>query len=230
MTKILNKIKDPADVKKLSPADLDKLAKEIRQLIICTVAKTGGHLASNLGVVELTLALYKVFDFPKDKLVWDVGHQCYTHKIITDRKDQFDTLRQHGGISGFPRREESKYDTFNVGHASTSLSAALGIAKARDFKKGRNKIVAVIGDGSLTGGLALEGLNQIGASKSDIIVVLNDNKMSISENVGAVASYLNKIISNPRVIKTRDKTRDLVRKLPNRLGRLALRTGEIVEG
>ena len=230
MTKILDKIKTPADIKKLSVKDLNKLAHEIRQLIICTTAKTGGHLASNLGVVELTLALYRVFDFPKDKLIWDVGHQCYTHKIITGRKDKFATIRQHDGISGFPRREESKYDAFGVGHASTSLSAALGIAKARDFKKGQGKIVAVIGDGSLTGGLAFEGLNQIGTAQSDLIVILNDNKMSISENVGAVASYLNKIISDPRVIKTRDKARDLVRKLPNRLGRLALRTGELVEG
>jgi len=230
MTKILDKIKDPADIKKLSVKELEKLAHEIRQLIISTVADTGGHLASNLGVVELTLALYKSFDFPQDKLIWDVGHQCYTHKIITGRKDKFTTLRQQDGISGFPRREESKYDAFGVGHASTSLSAALGMAKARDLKQKKEKVVAVIGDGSLTGGLALEGLNQIGTAQSDMIVILNDNKMSISENVGAVASYLNKIISNPRVIKTRDKTRDLVRKLPNRLGRLALRTGELVEG
>lgn len=230
MTKLLDKIKDPADIKKLSVKQLDQLAKEIRQLIICTVADTGGHLASNLGVVELTLALYKVFNFPKDKLIWDVGHQCYTHKIITGRKDKFTTLRQHDGISGFPKREESKYDAFGVGHASTSLSAALGMAKARDLKKQPEEVVAVIGDGSLTGGLALEGLNQIGVAQSDLIVILNDNKMSISENVGAVASYLNKIISDPRVIKTRDKARDLVRKLPDRLGKLALRTGEIVEG
>ncbi|MFH2104975.1 MAG: 1-deoxy-D-xylulose-5-phosphate synthase [Parcubacteria group bacterium] len=230
MTKLLNKIESPADIKKLSVKELERLAQEIRQLIISTVADTGGHLASNLGVVELTLALYKSFNFPQDKLVWDVGHQCYTHKIITGRKDKFATLRQQDGISGFPRRTESKYDAFGVGHASTSLSAALGMAKARDLKQKKEKIVAVIGDGSLTGGLALEGLNQIGTAQSDLIVVLNDNKMSISENVGAVASYLNKIISDPRVIKTRDKARDLVRKLPNRLGRLALRTGELVEG
>ena len=230
MTKILDKIKSPADVKKLSAEDLTKLAKEIRQLIICTTAKTGGHLASNLGAVELTLALHKIFNLPKDKLIWDVGHQCYTHKIITGRKDKFATLRQHDGISGFPRREESEYDAYGVGHASTSLSAALGMAKARDMKRSKEEVVAVIGDGALTGGLALEGLNQIGASGSDIVVILNDNKMSISENVGAVSSYLNKIISDPLVIKTRDKARNFVRKLPNRLGKLALRTGEIVEG
>ncbi len=195
MSNFLDKISGPQDLKKLKTQELIQLADEIRQLIISTVAKNGGHLASNLGVVELTLALHYVFDSPIDKIIWDVGHQAYTHKILTGRKDKFATLRQHGGLSGFPKREESEHDHFNTGHASTAISAGLGISLTRDFKKEKNRVIAIVGDGSLTGGLAFEALNQAGALKSNLIVILNDNKMSISKNVGALSFHLNEISS-----------------------------------
>ena len=193
--RLLEKINNPGDLKLLKPDQLPQLAKEIREEIVRTVSKTGGHLASSLGVVELTIALHFVFDTPKDKIVWDVGHQSYAHKLLTGRREQFHTLRQHGGISGFPRREESVYDTFNVGHSSTSLSAALGMAEARCIKGEKHSVIAVIGDGSLTAGLAWEGLNQAGDMKKDLIVILNDNELSISPNVGALSAYLTRIIT-----------------------------------
>jgi len=193
--RLLESINTPDDLKLLKPEQLPQLAEEIREEIINTVSKTGGHLASSLGVVELTIALHYIFDTPQDKIVWDVGHQSYAHKILTGRRERFHTLRQHGGISGFPRREESVYDVFNVGHSSTSLSAALGMAEARCFKGEKHKVLAVIGDGSLTAGLAWEGLNQAGHMKKDLIVILNDNELSISPNVGALSAYLTRIIT-----------------------------------
>lgn len=188
--KFLDKINSPADVKKLSVPQLEQLAKEIRQLLISVISHTGGHLAPNLGVVELTLALHKVFNTPEDKIIFDVGHQAYIHKIITGRREQFPTLRQYGGLSGFPKRSESEHDAFGTGHSSTSISAALGMACARDLQGEYYNVVAVIGDGSMTGGMAFEALNNAGMLHKKMIVVLNDNEMSISKNVGAMSEYL----------------------------------------
>lgn len=188
--KFLDKINSPADVKKLSVPQLEQLAKEIRQLLISVISHTGGHLAPNLGVVELTLALHKVFNTPEDKIIFDVGHQAYIHKIITGRREQFPTLRQYGGLSGFPKRSESEHDAFGTGHSSTSISAALGMACARDLQREDYNVVAVIGDGSMTGGMAFEALNNAGMLHKKMIVVLNDNEMSISKNVGAMSEYL----------------------------------------
>ena len=187
---ILDTINSPADVKALSMEELKQLAEEIRQLLISVIAKTGGHLAPNLGVVELTLALHRVFSTPEDKIVFDVGHQAYIHKIITGRREQFPTLRQYGGLSGFPKRSESAHDAFGTGHSSTSISAALGMAVARDIKQQDYNVIAVIGDGSMTGGMAFEALNNAGTLHKRMIVVLNDNEMSISKNVGAMSEYL----------------------------------------
>lgn len=187
---LLDKINSPADVKKLSDEQLKQLAAEIRQLLIKVISHTGGHLAPNLGVVELTLALHKVFNTPKDKLVFDVGHQAYIHKIITGRREQFPTLRQYGGLSGFPKRSESEHDAFGTGHSSTSISAALGMAVARDLQGEDYNVVAIIGDGSMTGGMAFEALNNAGTLHKKMVVVLNDNEMSISKNVGAMSDYL----------------------------------------
>ena len=187
---ILDKIENPEDIKKLTIKEKKQLAKEIRKLIIKVVLEKGGHLSSNLGVVELTIALYSQIDLEKDKVIWDVGHQTYTHKILTGRKKLFSTLRQKNGISGFPKREESKYDAFNTGHSSTSISAALGMARARDILKEDKKIYAVIGDGAITSGIALEGLNDTGISDTDITIILNDNQMSISKNTGGFSKFL----------------------------------------
>ena len=190
MTELLSSIKKPNDVKAIPEEKLPRLAAEIRKEILLTVSKNGGHLASNLGAVELTIALHRFLTFPEDKLIWDVGHQCYTHKILTGRRDSFSTLRKEGGISGFPKREESECDAFDTGHSSTSLSVAAGTAMARDLKGQKNRVVAVIGDGSLSGGMAYEALNNIGRFGTNVIVVLNDNEMSISKNVGGIANYL----------------------------------------
>jgi 1-deoxy-D-xylulose-5-phosphate synthase len=192
---ILDKINSPADLKKIPREDLPKLALEIRQLIVNVVSKTGGHLASSLGVVELTIALHYVFDVPKDKIIWDVGHQAYAHKLITGRRNLFHTLRQLGGISGFPKISESPYDAFTTGHSSTSISSGLGIATAKVLKKESSKVIAVIGDGSMTAGLAFEGLNQAGDIHKDMIVILNDNDHSIAQNVGALSSLLSRTFS-----------------------------------
>ena len=192
---ILEKIDKPSDLKMIKKELLPELAEELRNRMLETVSHTGGHLASSLGAVELTLALHYVFNTPQDKIVWDVGHQTYAHKLLTGRRDRFSTLRQMSGISGFPKREESEYDTFNVGHASTSISAALGMAVARDLKKENYKVLAVIGDGSMTGGMAFEALNNAGHLKKDLIVILNDNEMFISRKVGAFAGYLTKIMT-----------------------------------
>ena len=196
MAKILEKINSPADIKSLSLKELNTLAAELREVIIATCAANGGHLAPSLGVVELTIALHRVFASPQDKIVWDVGHQAYAHKLLTGRRERFGTLRTLGGISGFPKRDESPHDAFDVGHASTSISAALGMAVGRDLKKAGNKVIAVIGDGSMTGGLAYEGLNNAGHLNKDLIVILNDNEMSIAENVGAVSTLLSRTITS----------------------------------
>ncbi|KQC07786.1 MAG: 1-deoxy-D-xylulose-5-phosphate synthase [Smithella sp. SDB] len=211
---VLQKIEHPADIRKLNIAELNTLAKEIRSLIINTVATSGGHLASSLGAVELTLALHYVFNTPQDKIVWDVGHQSYAHKIITGRKDRFFTLRRQNGISGFPRREESVYDVFNVGHSGTSISAASGFAEAGSLKGDNKKIIAVIGDGSMTTGMAFEGLNWAGDREKNMIVVLNDNEMSISPNVGALSSYLNRLMTGNALTKLRINTKKLLKKIP----------------
>lgn len=211
--KILDTINSPADVKKLSIEELEQLSDEIREFIIKTVSKTGGHLASSLGSVELTLALHYVYNTPKDKIVWDVGHQAYAHKIITGRKDVFHTLRQYNGISGFPRREESEYDTFGVGHASTAVSAALGMVVARELAGEDYKVIAVIGDGSLSGGLTYEGLNHAGHLGYDFIVVLNDNAMFISKSVGAIAKMLVKLLTLGLVKKVESKIEKFLRRL-----------------
>ena len=208
----LEKISSPEDVKKLNISQLDTLAKEIRQFLVDNVMRTGGHLASNLGVVELTLALAKTFDFPEDKLVFDVGHQCYVYKLITGRMDKFTTLRRLGGISGFPRTGESEYDSFDVGHASTSVSAAVGMARARDLNGTDENVIAVIGDGALTGGLSFEALNDVGLRKTKMIVVLNDNEMSIQKNVGGLSAHLSKLRVNPRYINTKSDVQEFLKR------------------
>ncbi|MFP4521418.1 MAG: 1-deoxy-D-xylulose-5-phosphate synthase [Fibrobacterota bacterium] len=210
---LLENINSPADLKKLERKDLSALAEEIRERILSVVSETGGHLAPSLGVVELTIALHYVYESPEDRIVWDVGHQAYPHKILTGRNPKFPTIRQHGGLSGYPRRSESPHDAFDVGHASTSISAALGMACARDVKKDKRNIVAVIGDGSMTGGLAYEGLNNAGHLRSDITVVLNDNKMSISPNVGAMSRYLSRALADPRFNKLKDDVWSLMGRL-----------------
>ena len=212
--KYLKNIKSPADLKKLPEEDLPLLAGEIRQVLIDTVSHTGGHLASNLGAVELTLAIHRVFDSPKDKIVWDVGHQAYTHKLITGRYDVFDTLRQQDGISGFCHPNESEHDTFYSGHSGTSISSAYGIARANKIKKNDSYTVAVIGDGSFTGGLVYEALNNAGREKSNLIVILNDNEMSISQNVGALAKYLAKIRSKNRYVTMKARIERTLDKIP----------------
>ncbi len=213
MGKLLDTIQTPNDIKQLNNKELEALSEEIRAYIIEVVAQNGGHLASNLGAVELTLALHRAFDFSKDRLIWDVGHQSYTHKILTGRKDAFRTLRQEDGISGFPKYTESVYDAFNTGHSSTSVSAALGMARARDLQGEDYKICAVIGDGALTGGMAFEGLNDAGDSISQLLIVLNDNEMSINQNVGGMAKYLSKISSGPSYYKLKKGLRSKLGKM-----------------
>lgn len=215
MENILGHINSPADLKILSLPQLSQLAEEIRERLIETVSETGGHLASNLGVVELTLALHYIFDSPKDKIIWDVGHQSYVHKLLTGRQELLEDLRQDGGIAGFPRREESPHDIFNTGHGSTSISAALGLAQARDLKGSDENIIAVIGDGALTGGMALEALNQASHLTENLIVILNDNQMSIARNVGAMASYLSKIRFDPRYLKAKQDFEQAMEFLPH---------------
>ncbi|OPY05108.1 MAG: 1-deoxy-D-xylulose-5-phosphate synthase [Syntrophaceae bacterium PtaB.Bin038] len=212
---MLERINSPADIKLLSQDELEALAEEIRKVIIETCSANGGHLAPSLGTVELTLALHYVFDAPRDKIVWDVGHQAYAHKLITGRRERFHTLRRRGGVCGFPRREESVYDVFSVGHSSTSISASAGIAEARCLNGESYKIVAVIGDGSMTAGMAFEGLNWAGDRNKDLIIVLNDNEMSISPNVGALSAYLNQIMTGRRVTRLRNDVKQFLRSIPN---------------
>ena len=211
---ILEKVNYPEDIKKLKIDEKNKLSAELRDFLIENISKTGGHLASNLGVVELTIALLSCFDVPKDKIVWDVGHQTYVYKILTGRKDKFNTLRQKDGIAGFPRTDESLYDSFDTGHSSTSISAALGMARARDILHQDNKIVAVIGDGALTGGMALEALNDAGISKTNLIVILNDNEMSISKNTGGMSKILSKLRSGKGYLRRRARIREFVMHIP----------------
>lgn len=211
---ILKDIQSPKDIKGLSTENLETLAYEIRKFLVNSVTRTGGHLASNLGVVELTLALHSVFDFSKDRIIWDVGHQAYVHKMLTGRMDKFDTLRQFGGLAGFPKTAESVYDAFNTGHSSTSASAAMGMARARDLSGDDYNVVAVFGDGALTGGMIFEALNDAGHSQSKVIFILNDNEMSISQNVGAVAKYLQRLRQRPGYFKSKDAIEDLLAKLP----------------
>jgi len=214
MSKILDEIGSPADLKKLKKRELSRLAKEIRALIIEVVSKRGGHLSSNLGVVDLAIALHYVFDAPRDKIIWDVGHQCYAHKILTGRKEKFRTLRQYQGLCGFPSREESEYDVYNTGHASTALSAALGMAVAGNKKKKGYQVVAVVGDGSLTGGVAWEALNQIGHHREKVIIVLNYNEMSISHNVGAMSKYLSYIVTGQHYLRIKDHVKSILKSVP----------------
>jgi len=228
MNSIIDSINSPADLGALSFAQLEQLAAEIRQLIITTCAANGGHLAPSLGVVELTLALHRVFRSPEDRIVWDVGHQAYAHKIITGRRDLFHSLRTLGGISGFPKRAESPHDLFDVGHSSTSISAALGMAVGRDLDRRKSKVVAVIGDGSMTGGIAFEGLNHAGHLNKDLVVILNDNEMSIAENVGALSNFLSRTITNEFVHKIKKDMGSFLEGLDH-FGRGALKAAKRAE-
>lgn len=228
MYPLLEKINTPNDVKKLSIFELEALARELRSMIIETVATNGGHLAPNLGTVELTLALHSVFQFPQDKLIWDVGHQAYTHKLLTGRRDRFSTLRLKGGITGFPNRSESIYDAFGVGHASTSISAALGMAVARDVSKRHNQVISVIGDGALTGGMAYEALNHAGSLGTHLIVILNDNEMSIDANVGAMSEYLSRIRIAPQYNRVKKDMGNLLMSIP-RIGDTVYRTASHIK-
>ena len=195
---LLDNLSGPECLRTMDVPTLNRLADEVRDGLVRTIAKVGGHFAPNLGVIELTIAMYHAYGIPEDKVIWDVGHQCYPHKMLTGRWNQLSSIKQYGGISGYLRRDESKYDLFGAGHASTSLSAALGFAKARDLRGSKEHVLAVIGDGSLTGGMALEAMLNIGDQKTDMVVVLNDNNMSIAENVGALATMLAKLRLNPK--------------------------------
>ncbi|HWR89294.1 MAG TPA: 1-deoxy-D-xylulose-5-phosphate synthase, partial [Dissulfurispiraceae bacterium] len=226
---LIETIASPQDLRKLSLKNLNVLADELRQLILDRVSRNGGHLASNLGVVELTIALHYVFNSPEDKIIWDVGHQSYTHKLLTGRHKVFDTLRQYGGISGFPRRQESPHDAFGAGHSSTSISAALGIREGRDFRGERFRVIAVIGDGALTAGLAFEGLNHAGHLKKDFLVILNDNEMSISPNVGALSSYLSKVLTGTFYKKFKRETKAILEGIP-RIGESFAKIAQRAEG
>lgn len=214
MQNILDKVNTPEDLRKLTLEEKEKLAEDLRNFILETVSKTGGHLASNLGVVELTIALHSIFNTPKDKLIWDVGHQSYVHKILTGRKDKMSTLRKLDGLSGFPKISESEYDVFETGHSSTSISAALGIARARDVLNEDYEVIAVIGDGALTGGMAEEAMNDAGSSNSNIIVILNDNEMSISKNVGGISMFLSKLRSKKLYTVSNKKIKEITMKIP----------------
>ena len=211
---LLSTIHSPADLKSLSGDELTALCAEIREKLIDIVSVNGGHLSSNLGTVELTVALHRVFDCPRDSIIFDVGHQSYTHKMLTGRYDRIDTIRREGGLSGFPKRSESPCDAFNAGHASTSISAAFGIAKAKTMQGDPSYTVAVIGDGSLTGGLAYEGLNNAGRYNKNFVVILNDNRMSISKNVGAMARYLTSIRMRPGYLRLKEKSERVLDKIP----------------
>ena len=228
LASILDCINKPQDLKRLSLADLEKLSREIRQLIIQTVAKNGGHLAPNLGVVELTIAIHRVFNSPYDKIVWDVGHQSYVHKILTGRRGQFATLRQLGGLCGYPKRSESEHDAFGTGHSSTSISSALGLALGRDISREKNSVIAVIGDGSLTGGEAYEAINHAGQLGTNLTVILNDNEMSISKNVGAMSEYLAKMRTAPSYSKMKHDIESLLRRIPA-IGESVAKTAERVK-
>ena len=214
MEEVLKNINGVKDLKKLKIKEKKKLAEELREKILDIVSKNGGHLASNLGVVELTIALHSVFNTPRDSIIWDVGHQTYVHKILTGRKDQMDTLRKFNGIAGFPKTSESEFDCFNTGHSSTSISVALGMARANKLDDRKNKVIAVIGDGALTGGMAQEALNDAGSSNSDITVILNDNEMSISKNVGGMTYFLSKLRTKRFYTRTNSRVKRLFLRIP----------------
>jgi 1-deoxy-D-xylulose-5-phosphate synthase len=222
---LISKIDSPADLKKMSNNELQELGKEVRNFLIESVSKTGGHLASNLGVVELTIAIHRVFNSPKDKVIWDVGHQAYVHKLFTGRKHLFHSLRKHKGMSGFPKRCESEHDAFETGHSSTSISAGLGMAKARDILGEKHAVVSIIGDGALTGGMAFEALNHAGHANTDFIVILNDNEMSISQNVGGLSKYLNRLRSDPAYFKVKNDVQNILNKIPA-VGKAMFKTAE----
>ncbi len=224
MSKLLDQVHSPRDIRSMTITQLNDLAREIRREIISTVSKTGGHLAPSLGVVELTLAIHLVFNSPIDKIIWDVGHQSYVHKLVAGRRDEFGTLRQFGGLSGFPRPCESIHDAFGTGHSSTSISAGLGMAVARDLRGEKHSVVAVIGDGAMTGGMAFEALNHAGHLKKDLIVILNDNEMSIAHNVGAMSGYLTRLRTDPAYSRGKEEIEQLLRKIP--VGPTLLRLGE----
>ena len=233
MSKLLDSVDSPQDLKNIPVEKLPELAKEIRDMLLDTISKTGGHLSSNLGVVELTLAMHYVFNSPMDKFVWDVGHQSYVHKLLTGRKSRFDTLRQYDGLCGFTKREESQHDHWNCGHGGTSISAALAFAKARDLKKEKNDVVAIIGDGSLTAGMAFEGLNHTGHIQSDMIVVLNDNEWSISANVGGMSAHLSKIMTGQVMLKIKQEIGQLLLAVPGigkEISRYAHKIDEAIKG
>ena len=211
---ILERINEPQDIKKLSYDEMQILAGEIREFLIETISRTGGHLASNLGVVELTIAMYRVFDFPRDKVIWDVGHQAYTHKILSGRKEGFGALRQFGGMSGFPKRKESPFDVFDTGHSSTSISAGLGMVQARDILGEDYRVISVIGDGALTGGMAYEALNNAGGQKTNFIIILNDNNMSIAPNVGGMSTYLSELRAGEGYNQLKQNVSDSLKRVP----------------
>ena len=211
---LLDQIKGVNDIKNISPSDYQELAQEIRDFLIEKISHTGGHLGSNLGAVELTMALHLSLNLPQDKLIWDVGHQSYTHKLLTGRKDGFENLRKFGGMSGFPKRKESECDCFDTGHSSTSISAGLGLVKARDIQGGTNTVVSVIGDGSLTGGMAYEALNNAAKLETNFIIVLNDNNMSISENVGGMSKYLNNIRTADAYLNIKEGIYNTLKEIP----------------
>src|SRR6201989_815797 len=230
-TPMLDQIASPADLKGLSGDELELVAQELRQETIAAVSTTGGHLGAGLGVVELTVALHAVFDTPADKIVWDVGHQAYPHKILTGRRARIRTLRQGGGLSGFTKRSESEYDPFGAAHSSTSISAGVGMAVARDLKGGDNHVIAVIGDGSMSAGMAYEAMNNAGAHKNRLIVILNDNDMSIAPPVGAMSAYLSRLVSSPPYTGSRNVVKRWARRvLPRSLFKVAQRTEEYARG
>ena len=212
--KLLDRINSPADLKELSLEEMETLAGEIREEIIKTVSKTGGHLAPSLGVVELTIAVHHVFNAPNDKIIWDVGHQSYAHKLITGRRAHFNTIRTYGGLSGFPKRHESPYDTFDTGHSSTSISVGLGISTAKALKGEKDRVISIIGDGSMTAGMAYEGLNQAGDNEKDLIVILNDKAMSIAPNVGAFSSFLSRNVTGRRFVTLKREMENFLKSLP----------------
>lgn len=230
---LLKAIHSPGDLKRISPEQFPELCQEIREQIISVVSNVGGHLASNLGVVELTVALHYLLDTPKDKIVWDTSNQAYTHKLLTGRREQFHTLRQYGGLSGFCKREESVYDTFNAGHAGTGVSAAFGMVEAREQMKEKHKVICVVGDGAMTAGMTLEGLHHAGGANKDFLVILNDNQMSISKNVGAISAYLNRTFTGEFYARVREETGQLLRKIPHigyEMEKIARRAEELAKG
>src|SRR5438445_6382633 len=227
---LLETIQSPADVRRLGRAELKQLATELREFVLHSVSQTGGHLSSNLGTVELTIALHHVFDTPRDRLVWDVGHQAYPHKILTGRRDRIRTIRQGNGLSGFTKRAESEYDPFGAAHSSTSISAGLGMAVARDLAGRSNNVIAVIGDGAMSAGMAYEAMNNAGALRSRLIVVLNDNDMSIAPPVGAMSAHLSRLLSGRPYRSLREMGKELARRLPQPLEQQAVRAEEFARG